>query len=608
MKKILESYYNVNIYPNCYFGGRTILKKTLQRSVFLCLIAVLLISTVINAATDQINYDSIDMRLSKLVKRMMIQDGIPGVSILVIDNDHTWIRDYGYMNREHKTNFTSKSIIKVGDVSRVFTATAIMKLAEEGKIDIDAPIQTYIPEFTMKFHYPTNPITIRSLLADHSGLPMMYFKKWINDEIPFLEDLIDDLKEEYIAHPPNSYSAKSPIGYSLLGVVIERVTGDNFYDFMNENILEPLQMNRSSFIIKPELGLYLSPGHYKRKPYYEKYLRDTPNDGLYSSAKDLSNFVRMILNKGTFQGETFLNDSSIDEMLRQQNQDIALDLDKQFGLGWNLNNNDELSYVGTKTVEQVSGNLFYGSYILLLPESKFGLIVVMNSSPADINGSVAEIAKVLIEAKTGLKAPQIEKPTVIQMTRDQVAQYEGDFATSSGLLQIKRKRKGLVIAASEISCRMIPHADNWFAVDPLIFRVIPLFEPYKDFRITMTSIAGQRLLIRSTKGLPHIFGAEIKPFPIPESWRSRSGEYVIDDQDYPVDFHVEIKSYQDYLLFSLTGGGKDSMYELVLKPINEDEAILQGYDVFGRETVRFIKNLDGREILFFSGLKFKKMN
>lgn len=108
-----------------------------------------------------------------LIEQQMRRHGVVGLSIALVDDQRiVWAQGFGYADKAAKIAATSETIYRVGSISKLFTATAAMQLAEHGKFDIDRPLQDYVPEFSIKTRYPKSaPITPRNLMTHHSGLP-----------------------------------------------------------------------------------------------------------------------------------------------------------------------------------------------------------------------------------------------------------------------------------------------------------------------------------------------------------------------------------------------------------------------------------------------------
>jgi CubicO group peptidase (beta-lactamase class C family) len=190
------------------------------------------------------------------IEHQLMQKGkVPSVVIaLVDDQDVVWQEAFGYADLEEKKLASFDTVYRVGSVTKTFTALAIMKLYEDAIIDLDAPITDYLPDFSMKSRFPdSDPITIRSLLSHRSGLTdpeNRFFGEYTGLEFferISLQEIVDSLKDDYVPYPVGYRFNYSTSGFAVLGRIIEVMTGRDYSDYMQENILNPLGMSDSTF-------------------------------------------------------------------------------------------------------------------------------------------------------------------------------------------------------------------------------------------------------------------------------------------------------------------------------------------------------------------------
>lgn len=187
--------------------------------------------------------------IAKLIQYEMKKNAIVGVSIALVDDQKViWSEGFGYADQEKKIPATAETLYRVGSISKLFTDTAAMQLAEQGKLDIDQPLKTYLPKFSIKSRYPnSDPITPRTLMTHHSGLPRDYLKGFFTTHPAPFTDVVDLLQDENASYPPNQIFSYSNLGISLLGNAIQNQSGMPFADYMRQSLLAPLGMKNSSF-------------------------------------------------------------------------------------------------------------------------------------------------------------------------------------------------------------------------------------------------------------------------------------------------------------------------------------------------------------------------
>ena len=152
--------------------------------------------------------------LSAVIKQDMAKHDVKGLSIALIDDQKVvWVEGFGYADVANQVPATADTVYRIGSISKVLTATEIMRLAEQGKVDLDKAVTAYVPEFSIQNRFAdSKPITLRALLAHHSGLPSDVLKgMWVDHPVS-LTEYIMALHEESLASPPQLlYKGGSPV-------------------------------------------------------------------------------------------------------------------------------------------------------------------------------------------------------------------------------------------------------------------------------------------------------------------------------------------------------------------------------------------------------------
>ncbi len=191
--------------------------------------------------------------LAAFVERQLREQGIPGAAVAVLDGDAvTWSRGFGAW-RGPATAMRPDATFRVASISKLYTATAAMVLAERGELDLDAPVRNYLPEFT-----PGNPfggeVTLRMLLGHTAGVvrepPVGHY---FDPAEPDLDATVASLGATALVHAPGSRFKYSNPGIGVVGAVVARVTGKPFEDAVRELVLTPLGLVDSDFAARPDL-------------------------------------------------------------------------------------------------------------------------------------------------------------------------------------------------------------------------------------------------------------------------------------------------------------------------------------------------------------------
>jgi len=219
--------------------------------------------------------------LTWLIDKEMSQNDITGLSIALVDDQKViWQTGFGYADRENNVRATPETIYRAGSIAKLFTATAVMQLAEQGKLDIDKPLVVALPEFSIKSRYThADPVTPRNVMSHYSGLPSNYLRDlYVRNPSPHFEVVVDGLREQYLTFPPNQVFSYSNAGMAVLGTAVQRLSGEPFGDYMGQHFFAPLGMTHSSFAARPQAKTYE-----KHQEVEAFSLRDMPAAGLLSN-------------------------------------------------------------------------------------------------------------------------------------------------------------------------------------------------------------------------------------------------------------------------------------------------------------------------------------
>ncbi len=341
-------------------------------------------SSQINPAKEGNNKYENAIRFSQhYLKQIIKETGTIGVAVTVIDsNNVVYSEGFGYADLKADKVVTDSTTFMIGSTSKLFTATAVMQLVEQGRICLDSPITAYLPEFKVKSRFNGRQINIRDLLTHESGLP---------SDIPNGQ-MIGDIKgdgadtmyrtvaalceNEYVAYPPRTVFSYSNIGFSLLGTIIERVSKRSYSKYIQDSIFQKLGMKHSAVGFDDKrVKAAFSRGYIGEKEEKPLYIRDIPAGSIVSSVADFSLFVRMLFCGGTFNNTHILNENTLQQMWTPQNSDIPLDF---YPIGlcyWLLNQ----TYIPERIVSHEGTIPPFYTIFAALPDSRLGIVLTVNS-------------------------------------------------------------------------------------------------------------------------------------------------------------------------------------------------------------------------------------
>ncbi|MBT1075783.1 serine hydrolase domain-containing protein [Geobacter grbiciae] len=551
--------------------------------------------------------------VSWLIKKEMRENDVTGLSIALVDDQRVvWAQGFGVADEANKVPATPDTIYRVGSISKLFTATAVLQLAEQGKMDIDKPLSTYLPEFSVKSRFPdAGPITPRTLMTHHSGLPSDFLKgMWTKYPEP-ITNVVNLLKDEYAQYPPNFVFSYSNLGVSLLGNAVERIAGRPYASQMDETVLHPLGMASSSFYTHSDVASRLAKGYRNGKEIGEPQLRDIPAGGLHTNVLDLSRFMEMVFAGGKAGERRILKGETLAEMLSPQNDGVPLDHDFHIGLGWLLTD------VGIENAGKVAwhdgATLLYRSQMVILPEQKLGVVVLSNSATAApvVHKVATEALKLAMEAKAGIRQPERNKPVEREadLSPEERQKLAGAYVTPFGTVKVIESGTTLRTELFGKTFSVVPRNDGRMGLRYRLLGVIPISLGDLDYLGFSTStVSGHNVLLATAAGKSMLVGEKVEPVLVSQQWQRRVGAYEIanpgDDTILVDDLRLRYEDgflRVDYAL-PLFFDGK---LNVSLQPLSDTEAVIRGLGRGMGETIRVVA-VNGEEMLQYSGYLLKK--
>jgi CubicO group peptidase (beta-lactamase class C family) len=382
----------------------------MKKITFILLISITQLCVAQKPSTD---YTDAFRLIERWMEAQREYQHIPGISASITkDQELIWSKAYGFSNVANKVQSTASTVYSICSISKLFTAIAIMQLYDEGKLRLDDPISAILPDFNLRQQYKdSGPITIRSLLTHSSGLPReSEYPYWTGPDFPFpsIEQVDSKLKDQQTLYPASSYFQYSNLGLTLLGEVVEKVSGKKYNDYVNEKIIKPLQLNATHpYLPKDEWGKKMAIGYSamtregNREPVALFDARGiTAAAGFSSTVEDMSLFASWqfrLLEKG---GAEIINSSTLKEMHRVQWMDP--DWTTSWGLGFSVSKQGNVTMVGH------GGSCpGYRSTLQMDPKEKMAFSVMINAggeSPEFFAREIRELIAKIPKEKQTLKA------------------------------------------------------------------------------------------------------------------------------------------------------------------------------------------------------------
>ncbi len=339
-------------------------------------------AAMVCAAEDAVTSSPDVSAIDSFVDKQMRKHRIPGISLVVFeDGEVTYAKGYGAAG--HGQPMTPDTPMIIGSTTKPFTAVSILQLVEQHLVDLDSPVNAYLPWFHVADPVASTNITVRHLLNHTSGLSELGYNRVLNPDAT-LEQGVRDLQSARLTAPVGTRFQYFNPNYATLALIIETVSGQSYGDYVTEHIFEPLGMTNSYADKEDALEAGLAEGHSKlfgfpvaRRPIFRAHLLGAGY--IVSTARDLSRFLIAIDNGGTSGGARILSPDSVALMSLPPAQVPGT----SYGMGWSA---------GTHRGEPIGGHggsdEVYSCQTALLTDQHRGYTLLMNQQHL-IDGMVA---------------------------------------------------------------------------------------------------------------------------------------------------------------------------------------------------------------------------
>jgi CubicO group peptidase (beta-lactamase class C family) len=300
---------------------------------------------------------------------------------VVYDQELVWAQGFGYANVEQEIEATTQTIYRIASITKLFTSTALLQLRDAGKLQLDDPITRHIPWFKVQHRYPdAPPITIQHLITHTSGLPReAAFPYWTTAEFPTREQVREALAEQETILPTETEWKYSNLAVSLAGEIVAAVSGQEYVAYVQEHILDPLEMG-STFVktvdaehpnLAAAYGRRMPDGSREMSPFTDCQ-GITPAANMATTVEDLARFAMLQFRDESVGGRQVLRGSTLREMHRVHWLDP--NWREGWGLGFRVSRNNNKTYVGHGGA--VRG---YRTHIKICPADKTAVIALTNA-------------------------------------------------------------------------------------------------------------------------------------------------------------------------------------------------------------------------------------
>jgi len=337
-------------------------------------------------------------QIEDAVAKFMATSGAPGVSVaVVLSGEHVWSGGFGMADLENNVPVTPQTLFRLASVSKPMTATAVMHLWEQGKLDLEAPIQKYCAVFPKKEW----PISTRQLLGHLGGI--RHYRSDSADDVEVnntrhfddpIAGGIQFFANDPLVDKPGTKFHYSTQGFTLIGCAIEGASAEKYIDYMRENLFHPANMTHTRWddrlaLIPHRTRFYsISKGGAVENAGFLDASYKIPGGGWLSSADDMANFEVAIL------ADRLVKRTTRDAMWTPQQastSQVGEEGRNSYALGWGTGNS-----AGVPDVGHGGGQQGTSTAIMLAPEQRMGVVVLANMDGVDASSLAVSLLKILV--------------------------------------------------------------------------------------------------------------------------------------------------------------------------------------------------------------------
>ena len=426
---------------------------------------------------------------------------IAGATLSIIkDGKPVLVKGYGFSDEAKQIPVRpDHDLFRIGSISKMFTWVSVMQLVSQGKLDLNADINTYLKDFKIKDTYP-EPITLKNLMTHTPGFEDRFVGLFGRDSSslrPLGQILADDLPER--VRPPGTYASYSNHGTALAAYIVEVVSGMNFNDYVEKNIIQPLGMTSTSLrqplpknlADRMSKGYKYNGGNYKEENF--EYVPLYPAGSVSTTATDMIPFMRALLENGAVDGVRILDSATLALMKTPAHRHHAAVNPMRHGFM-------DVSRGGVEVIGHGGDTFWFHSMMALFPQSNVGFFLSFNTNEG--GGVYLDVLTEFMDRYF----PEATPSPAIAMTKEHLDQFTGkyranrhpysDFTSAVSAMGdatiTRRDSTGLTLRSGEKLREFVP-------IDSLIFReknstALVAFEKDKEGRVINMFIGNMPIL------------------------------------------------------------------------------------------------------------------
>ena len=437
-------------------------------------------------------------------------------TVAIMDNGTTvYAEGFGMADREKGLPVDKDTLFNMGSISKVYVATAIMLLVDDGKVRLDAPAVEYLPDFTMADER-YKAITVRMLLNHASGLPgtigpsSFGFKYNKN----FYRDVLAILARSHLKHRPGEFNPYCNDGFTLAEMIVVKVSGMSYLDFLRQRIFVPLDLKYTGTGVgeRPEKDLVVARDYTPAgKALPLEVLSLLGSGGLSATAEDICRFADSFAPAGRH----ILSPASLAEMGKVQPAEINGKLSGDlfsYGLGWDFAELPDFKAQGMHVLGKSGGTGEYNSMLFTVPDKRISVAVIQTGSSGNAMTFALDLLKTYLTEKGLLaNAPAtVTAPPKGEPIPPELAAYTGYYARNTGPIRV-----GFDAAANALVVSSLSDGQE-SRVFSAVFSKGRFHEPHSTY--SFATVDGHRSLLghHPTLNVDSVYAEKIEPLAAPQ--------------------------------------------------------------------------------------------
>lgn len=363
-----------------------------MKKIFLFSLVIGLAACSSNKKTSNDTCKAIDQYLTQLAGEKNFSGGL----LILKDGKKIFSKGYGWADKEKKMPFTPGTLASIGSITKAFTATAVMKLAEQNKLSLDDQLKKYFPAI------PTDKanITIHQLLTHSSGFHEFLQQDGGDYEKINTADFLKRAFAEPLAFKPGEKAVYTNVGFSILGIIIEQVSGLDYEQFLKTSLFQPLGIKSIGYHYPVAANDTIAIGYQNGKPWgtHQQHFEQAgggpfwnlkANGGLEASLDDMFLWIN------GFTNHAILSEPDIQKMFTAQIQEEGYNGTSYFGYGCNISQ----SRRDTKMIDNGGSNGIYFARMVRLPEEGLVFYMITNESTINTNMVLPNVTQLYFQGK-----------------------------------------------------------------------------------------------------------------------------------------------------------------------------------------------------------------